>query len=70
MGPSSRWDDGTIVMASDTHKAEPILRQEAVTLEGRIAALRARVVQRPPTGQEADKAFYDELSGTDIGKFD
>jgi antitoxin VapB len=41
------------------------LRREdaAVPLKDRIAALRARVLQRPPTGLDADKTFYDELSG-------
>lgn len=36
---------------------------EAVPLQARIADLRAEVMKRPPTGQEADKAFYDDLSG-------
>jgi antitoxin VapB len=36
---------------------------EAVPLPERIAALRARVLAHPPTGLEADKVFYDQLSG-------
>ena len=36
---------------------------EAVPLRERIAALRREVLQRPATGQAADKAFFDELSG-------
>ena len=39
--------------------------KEAVPLPERIAALRARVLAHPPTGLEADKAFYDQLSGDD-----
>lgn len=31
-------------------------------LTARIATLRAEVMKRPPTGLDADKAFYDELS--------
>ncbi|MGD9885462.1 MAG: type II toxin-antitoxin system VapB family antitoxin [Reyranella sp.] len=37
--------------------------QEAVPLRSRIAALRAEVLKRPATGLEADKAFFDDLSG-------
>ena len=36
---------------------------EAVPLRERIRTLQARVMARPETGQDADKAFYDELSG-------
>ena len=35
----------------------------AVPLRDRIAALRADVLRRPETGQDADKAFFDDLSG-------
>lgn len=38
-------------------------KDEEVALQARIAALRAEVTKRPPIGQDADKAFYDELSG-------
>lgn len=31
----------------------------------RIRALQAQVVRHPKTGLEADKAFFDELSGDD-----
>jgi antitoxin VapB len=37
--------------------------QEAIPLRLRIAALRAEVLKRPATGLEADKAFFDDLSG-------
>ena len=35
----------------------------AVPLRDRLRPLQQRVLSRPPTGLEADKAFYDELSG-------
>jgi antitoxin VapB len=36
---------------------------EAVPLRDRVRRLQERVLSRPATGMEADKAFYDELSG-------
>ena len=36
---------------------------EAVPLRQRIAAWREQHPKPPPTGQPADKAFFDELSG-------
>ena len=36
---------------------------EAMPLRDRLRSLQERVLSRPATGQEADKAFYDELSG-------
>jgi antitoxin VapB len=36
---------------------------EAVPLRHRLRSLQNRVLSRPATGLEADKAFYDELSG-------
>jgi antitoxin VapB len=38
-------------------------RDAAVPLRERLRPLQRRVLSRPPTGLEADKAFYDELSG-------
>jgi antitoxin VapB len=35
---------------------------EAVPLRDRLRPLQERVLSRPATGLEADKAFYDELS--------
>ena len=35
----------------------------AVPLRERLRPLQKRVLSRPATGLEADKAFYDELSG-------
>ena len=36
---------------------------QAMPLRERLRPLQERVLSRPATGQEADKAFYDELSG-------
>ncbi|HEV7216549.1 MAG TPA: type II toxin-antitoxin system VapB family antitoxin [Acetobacteraceae bacterium] len=36
---------------------------EALPLRERLRPLQDRVLARPATGQDADKAFYDELSG-------
>jgi antitoxin VapB len=35
----------------------------ALPLRERLRPLQDRVLARPATGQEADKAFYDDLSG-------
>jgi len=37
--------------------------ESAKTLAERLRPIRERVAKRPPTGLDADKAFYDELSG-------
>jgi hypothetical protein len=37
--------------------------ENAVPLGGRFLALRDACKLPPPTGQRADKAFFDELSG-------
>lgn len=36
---------------------------DALPLRERLRPLQDRVLSRPATGLEADKAFYDELSG-------
>jgi antitoxin VapB len=36
---------------------------KAIPLRERLRPLQERVLRRPATGLEADKAFYDELSG-------
>ena len=36
---------------------------EALPLRERLRPLQERVLARPATGREADKAFYDDLSG-------
>ncbi len=38
---------------------------KAVPLRDRVKALQERVMARPATGEEADKAFFDALSGDD-----
>lgn len=37
--------------------------EDAVPLRERLRPLQARIAARPATGLEADKAFYDDLSG-------
>jgi antitoxin VapB len=37
--------------------------EEAAPLRERLRPLQERVLHRPATGLNADKAFYDELSG-------
>ena len=37
--------------------------EQAVPLRDRLRPLQDRVLARPATGHEADKAFYDALSG-------
>ncbi len=37
--------------------------EEAIPLRERLRPLQDRVLRRPATGLEADKAFYDALSG-------
>jgi antitoxin VapB len=36
---------------------------DATPLRARLRPIQNRVLSRPATGLEADKAFYDELSG-------
>jgi antitoxin VapB len=36
---------------------------EATPLRARLRPIQDRVMSRPATGQQADKAFFDELSG-------
>lgn len=36
---------------------------QVLPLRDRLRPLQDRVLARPATGQDADKAFYDELSG-------
>ena len=37
--------------------------EEALPLRERLRSLQNRVLARPATGLEADKAFYDEMNG-------
>jgi antitoxin VapB len=71
-------DDGTAELVDQLAKLRGISKQaavklavtaeldriaEAVPLRERFAALRKRHPLPPPTGEVADKAFFDELSG-------
>jgi antitoxin VapB len=47
-----------IALQNERHRLD-----EAVPLRDRARLLQERVLSRPATGMEADKAFYDELSG-------
>ena len=38
---------------------------EAVPLRERVKPLQDRILARPPTGDDADKGFYDALTGDD-----
>ena len=44
-------------------RAELDRMEEAVPLRDRFAALRARHPLPPPTGEKADKAFFDDVAG-------
>ena len=55
-----------------TNKTEAVARalrnelqriDDATPLQERLKPIQARVMSRPATGMEADKAFYDDLSG-------
>jgi antitoxin VapB len=47
-----------VALANELHRLD-----HAVPLRERLRPLQARILRRPATGLEADKAFYDELSG-------
>jgi antitoxin VapB len=40
-------------------------QEQATPLRERLRPIQRRVLARPATGHEADKAFYDDLSGED-----
>ncbi len=44
---------------------ELLRMDQALPLRERLRPLQDRVMARPATGLEADKAFYDDLSGRD-----
>lgn len=71
-------DDATAALVATLAKAKGVTKSEAVRaavkakldrlepkipLRDRLAALRARHPLPAPTGLDADKAFFDELSG-------
>lgn len=47
-----------LALENELHRAT-----QAVPLRERLRPLQQRIMARPSTGLEADKAFYDELSG-------
>jgi antitoxin VapB len=47
-----------IALQNELHRLD-----KAVQLRDRVGLLQERVLSHPATGMEADKAFYDELSG-------
>jgi antitoxin VapB len=56
-------------MAGNCARASGALENQLARIEGaktlaeRLRPLQDRIAQRPSTGLEADKAFYDDLSG-------
>lgn len=55
---TSKTDAVKTALENELHRLD-----EAVPLRERLRPLQDRVLRRPATGLEADKAFYDELSG-------
>jgi len=59
----------TIKRSTKTEAVRVALENELARIEGaktlaeRLQPIRDRIAKRPPTGLEADKAFYDEVSG-------
>ncbi len=49
--------------STKTATVKRALRNELERLNQRVRALQDRVLARPSTGLEADKAFYDALNG-------
>lgn len=47
----------------ETFRKELKRREEKLSLWERTADIRARIASYPDTGEKADKAFYDWLSG-------
>lgn len=55
---TSKTDAVRMVLENELRRLD-----EAVPLRERLRSLQERVLRRPATGLEADKTFYDELSG-------
>jgi antitoxin VapB len=56
----NKTDAVRIALENELHRLD-----EAVPLRDRLRPLQERVLNRLATGLEADKAFYDELSGNE-----
>lgn len=54
----TKSDAVKLALENELHRLD-----EAIRLRDRLAPLQARILARPATGLEADKAFYDELGG-------
>jgi antitoxin VapB len=54
----NKTDAVRVALENELHRLD-----ETTPLRERIRTLQARVMARPETGLDADKAFYDELSG-------
>ena len=54
----SKTDAVRTALENELHRLD-----RAVPLRERLRPLQDRVLRRPATGLEADKAFYDDLSG-------
>ena len=54
----NKTDAVRMALENELHRLD-----QAMPLRERLRPLQERVLSRPATGLEADKAFYDELSG-------
>lgn len=59
------WDKSLTETIRTAVEREYERASDAIPLPARLAALSDRYRNRPETGLEADKAFFDELSGED-----
>lgn len=55
---SSKTDAVKLALQNELRRLD-----EAISLRDRLRPLQDRVLARPATGLEADKAFYDEING-------
>jgi len=55
---TNKTDAVRMALENELHRLD-----QAMPLRERLRPLQERVLSRPATGLEADKAFYDELSG-------
>ena len=56
----NKTDAVRIALENELHRLD-----DPVPLRDRLRPLQERVLNRPATGLEADKTFYDELSGNE-----
>ncbi len=60
---ADKWGVGLTEAVKQAVRHELERERKAVPLRVQLGALRAQVLKRPATGQKADKAFFDDLSG-------